>query len=217
MTVTLKQEGVYLRKLTRAFYERETLVVAKDLLGKYLVHNTPAGKTVGKIVEVEAYIGSSSFNDAASHAYDEKYTNRTKVMFGKGGHAYVYLIYGVHFCMNIVTNQENYPEAVLVRALEPVEGMDIMKRRRTTDKTLDLCSGPGKLCQAMGITKIENGIDLCGEKMYLLKGEALSPENIAVTPRINIEYAKEAREYPWRFIIKDNPFVSKGKWSYSFS
>jgi DNA-3-methyladenine glycosylase len=201
-----------LRKLTRDFYERETLEVARDLLGKYLVHNTADGRTVGKIVEVEAYVG---VNDAACHAYNGKYTNRTKVMFGRGGHAYVYLIYGVYYCMNIVTNQETHPEAVLIRALEPIEGLNIMKIRRTTDKILNLCSGPGKLCQAMGITKAENEMDLCGERIYLLRGEAISPENIAVTPRINIDYAKEAREYPWRFIIKDNPFVSKGKWSQS--
>jgi DNA-3-methyladenine glycosylase len=201
-----------LRKLTRDFYERETLEVARDLLGKYLVHNTADGRTVGKIVEVEAYVG---VNDAACHAYNGKYTNRTKVMFGRGGHAYVYLIYGVYYCMNIVTNQETYPEAVLIRALEPIEGLNIMKIRRTTDKIPNLCSGPGKLCQAMGITKAENEMDLCGERIYLLRGEAISPENIAVTPRINIDYAKEASEYPWRFIIKDNPFVSKGKWSQS--
>lgn len=200
-----------MRKLERDFYERETLEVARNLLGKYLVHNTDTGRTVGKIVEVEAYKGSNGSNDTASHAYNEKYTSRTKVMFGKGGHAYVYLIYGVYYCMNIVTNQENYPEAVLVRALEPIEGIDIMKIRRATDKTLNLCSGPGKLCQAMGITKEENEMDLCGERMYLLQGEAMSNENIVATPRINIDYAKEAREYPWRFIIKDSPFVSKGK------
>lgn len=200
-----------MRKLERDFYERETLEVARDLLGKYLVHNTAAGRTVGKIVEVEAYMGSNGSNDAASHAYNEKYTSRTKVMFGKGGYAYVYLIYGVYYCMNIVTNQENYPEAVLIRALEPIEGIDIMKIRRATDKALNLCSGPGKLCQAMGITKVENEMDLCGERMYLLQGEAMSTENIAATPRINIDYAKEAREYPWRFIINGSPFVSKGK------
>jgi DNA-3-methyladenine glycosylase len=132
-------------------------------------------------------------------------------MFGKGGHAYVYLIYGMHYCMNIVTNQESYPEAVLIRALEPIEGLEIMKKRRKAEAILNLCSGPGKLCQAMGITKLQNEMDLCGESMFLLHGERIMPEDIVTTPRINIDYAKEARDYPWRFIIKDNPFVSKGK------
>jgi DNA-3-methyladenine glycosylase len=198
-----------LQKLQRDFYERETLHVAKDLLGKYLVHHTTDGITVGKIVEVEAYVG---VNDAACHAYNGKYTKRTKIMFGRGGHAYVYLIYGVYYCMNIVTNQESCPEAVLIRALEPIDGLDIMQQRRTTDKKLNLCSGPGKLCAAMGISKAQNELDLCGETMYLLSGEMILPEHIVTTPRINIDSAKEAREYPWRFIIQDNPFVSKGKW-----
>jgi len=193
-------------KLERAFYERETLNVARDLLGKYLVHHTTDGKTVGKIVEVEAYVG---VNDAACHAYNGKNTKRTKIMFGRGGHAYVYLIYGVYYCMNIVTNQERYPEAVLIRALEPISGLDIMQKRRNTEKNLNLCSGPGKLCVAMGISKEQNEMDLCGETMYLLSGEVIPSENIVTTPRINIDYAKEAREYLWRFIIKDNPFVSK--------
>ncbi|WP_378956660.1 DNA-3-methyladenine glycosylase [Pelosinus sp. sgz500959] len=197
-----------MEKIERIFYERETLDVAKDLLGKYLVHHTKDGKTVGKIVEVEAYVG---VKDRACHAYNGKYTNRTKVMFGQGGHAYVYLIYGVYYCMNIVTNQEDYPEAVLIRALEPCDGLDLMKRRRKTDKILNLCSGPGKLCEAMGISKMENTIDLCGDKMYLVSGEVIAPENIIATPRINIDYAEEARDYLWRFTIKDNPFVSKTK------
>lgn len=197
-----------MEKLKREFYERETLDVARELLGKYLVHNTITGRTIGKIVEVEAYIGAI---DLACHAYNGKYTNRTKVMFGQGGHAYVYLIYGVYYCMNIVTNQEHYPEAVLVRALEPIEGIELMKTRRKTDKVLNLCSGPGKLCMAMEITKLQNGMDLCGDTMYLLEGEEIPSECILTTPRMNIDYAKEAKEYPWRFIIKDNPYVSKGK------
>lgn len=173
-----------------------------------MIHDTIDGTTIGKIVEVEAYVGSK---DAACHAYNNKCTSRTKVMFGQGGYAYVYLIYGIYYCMNIVTNKENYPEAVLIRAIEPIDGLDLMKRRRGTDKLLNLCSGPGKLCAAMGITKIQNGMDLCGENLYLLSGETIDPECIVSTPRINIDYAKEAKDYLWRFIIKNNPFVSKGK------
>lgn len=197
-----------MKKLGRDFYERATLEVAKELLGKYMVHETQEGRTIGKIIEAEAYIG---FGDAACHAYNGKYTGRTKVMFGKGGHAYIYLIYGMYYCMNIVTNQETYPEAVLIRALEPVDGLDLMKKRRSTEVIRNLCSGPGKLCQAMGITKAQNEMDLCGDSMYLLSGEEILPGEIAATPRINIDYAKEAREYPWRFIVKDSPFLSKGK------
>lgn len=197
-----------MEKMERSFYERGTLDVARDLLGKYIVHDTSDGRTSGKIVEVEAYVGSK---DAASHAYNNKYTSRTKVMFGKGGYAYVYLIYGIYYCMNVVTNIESYPEAVLIRGIEPIDGIDLMKRRRGTDNLLNLCSGPGKLCAAMGISKAQNEIDLCGEKLYLLSGQTVSPECIVSTPRINIDYAKDARSYLWRFIIKDNPFLSKGK------
>lgn len=194
--------------MERAFYEGETLDIAKNLLGKYIIHQTDEGEVGGKIVEVEAYVG---LKDAASHAYKNKYTNRTKVMFGPGGYAYVYLIYGMYYCMNIVTNKESYPEAVLIRALEPIMGIDLMKERRKTDNLLNLCSGPGKLCLAMGISKNQNGNDLCGDNLYLVSGETISLDDIVKTPRINIDYAKEARDYLWRFIIKDNPYVSKGK------
>lgn len=197
-----------MKKLERPFYEGETLEVAKELLGKYMVHETKDGRTVGKIVEVEAYIGPE---DPACHAYQGKCTSRTQIMFGQGGHAYVYLIYGVYYCMNIVTNQESFPEAILIRGLEPIDGLALMKQRRKTEKLLQLCSGPGKLCAAMGITKLQNGLDLEGEELYLLEGERISPESISSTPRINIDYAGEGKNYPWRFIIKDSPFVSKRK------
>jgi DNA-3-methyladenine glycosylase len=211
MIIKKNAEGTFMKKLERSFYERETLAIARELLGKYMIHDTSDGRTSGKIVEVEAYMGSMGARDAASHAYNGKFTNRTKIMFGQGGHAYIYLIYGMYYCMNIVTNQEHYPEAVLIRAIEPIDGIDLMKRRRGTDKVLNLCSGPGKLCAAMGLSKVQNEMDLCGESLYLLSGERVSPECIVSTPRINIDYAQEARNYPWRFIIKDNPFVSKGK------
>jgi DNA-3-methyladenine glycosylase len=194
-----------MNKLEHSFYQRKTLDVAKELLGKYIVHDTSSSKTSGKIVEVEAYIGPE---DRACHAYNNKYTDRTKVMFGSGGYAYVYLIYGMYYCLNIVTNKESCPEAILIRALEPLEGIELMKKRRGTDKLLNLCSGPGKLCSAMGITKSHNGLDLCGEILYLLSGEDVPPENIVSTPRIHIDYAKEARDYPWRFIVKNSSFLS---------
>lgn len=194
-------------KLSREFYERDGLTVAKELLGKYLVHSTQEGTTVGKIVEVEAYIGPE---DAAAHMYKGLRTSRTEVAFGPGGHAFVYLIYGMYYCFNIVTNIAEKPEAILIRALEPVEGLDRMKKRRKTEEAVkNLCSGPGKLCMAMAITKEHNAVDLCGDELYLLDRERVPEKDILSTPRINIDYAGEAKDYPWRYIIRENPFVSK--------
>ncbi len=193
-------------KLPREFYERDTLNVAKDLLGKYLVHDSAEGTVKGIIVEVEAYIGP---NDAAAHTYKGLRSNRTEVAFGPGGFAYVYLIYGMHNCFNIVTNKAEKPEVVLIRALEPVEGISIMIKRRGTDKLKNLCSGPGKLCSAMGITRADNGVNLCKDSLYLLDSPRIPEDQIQATPRINIDYAAEAKDYLWRFIIKGNKFVSK--------
>ncbi|MCX7842569.1 MAG: DNA-3-methyladenine glycosylase [Clostridia bacterium] len=193
-------------KLKREFYERNTLIVAKDLLGKHLVRVSDEGTTVGKIVEVEAYIGP---DDAAAHSCRGLRSSRTEVMYGPGGFAYVYLIYGMYHCFNIVTNTSEKPEAVLIRALEPVEGLELMKIRRKTDALKKLCSGPGKLCAAMGINREQNGLDLCGDVLYLAEGDRIDEKDIAATPRINIDYAGEAKDYLWRFIIRDNKFVSK--------
>lgn len=192
-------------KLTRDFFTRDSLTVAEELLGKYLVHHTPSGITSGKIVETEAYRGPL---DAAAHSFSGKPTERTKVMFGPGGYAYIYLIYGMHYCINIVAGVKGFPEVVLLRALEPIEGIELMKQRRQTEKVSNLCNGPGKLCTAMGITKEQYGADLCGDQVYLLSGETVLPGDIITTPRINIGYAGEAIAYPWRYIIKDCPFVS---------
>lgn len=194
-----------MNKLPRSFYERDSLTVAEDLLGKYLVHASMDGETIGKIVEAEAYRGPL---DAAAHSYSGKRTARTKIMFGRGGFAYVYLIYGMYYCFNIVTAPENCPEVVLIRALEPISGIDLMKQRRKTDKLLNLCSGPGKLCTAMGITKEHYGTDLCSNVLYLLPGDNVAEKAIAATPRINISYAGEAAAYPWRYILKDSPYLS---------
>ncbi len=193
-------------KLTRDFYERNTLEVARELLDKYLVHTDCEGTTIGKIIEVEAYIGPG---DAAAHTYKGLRSQRTEVAFGPGGYAYVYLIYGMHHCFNIVTNSTGKPEAVLVRALEPVDGLELMRRRRKTDDVKKLCSGPGKLCSAMNIPKVHNAADLCGDELYLLDNCAVPESNISATPRINIDYAGEAKDYPWRYIIKGNGFVSR--------
>ncbi len=192
-------------KLQRDFYERNALIVARELLGKYMVRETSEGTTIGKIVETEAYMGTI---DAAAHSYKGK-SSRNEVMFGPGGYAYVYLIYGMYNCFNIVSNTEGTPEAVLIRALEPSEGIGLMKMRRKTEKLNNLCSGPGKLCLAMDITRNENGMDLCEDKLYLLDNEGVPDADVAATPRINIDYAGEAKDYPWRFIIRGNKFISK--------
>ena len=191
-------------KLDRSFYLRPCLAVARDLIGKQLVHNTPQGVTKGVIVETEAYIGPQ---DAAAHSYKALHSERTAIQYGPGGFAYIYLIYGLHLCMNVVVNEENRPEVVLLRALEPTEGLELMQKRRQKTAIRQLCNGPGKLSQAMGIEKKHYGIDLCGDQLYIESTGGPPPE-IAVTERINIDYAGEAAGYPWRFVWKDNPFVS---------
>ena len=192
--------------LTREFYLREANTVAPELLGKLLVHKTDQGITAGMIVEVESYIGPE---DKGSHAYLNKRTERTEIQYGQGGYAYIYSIYGLHFCFNVVTNKETKPEVVLVRALEPVQGIEIMRERRGTEKIRDLCNGPGKLCQAMAITKEQYGCDLCSSEIYLEPYLELNDSQIMTSPRINIDYAEECKDYMWRYFIKDNQYVSK--------
>ena len=183
-------------KLPREFYLRDGLTVARELIGKKLVTNLPEGLTSGIIIETEAYMGAI---DAASHAYRGK-TERTKIFFGAGGFVYVYLIYGMHLCTNVVANAENFPEAVLIRALQPVDGVELMKIRRGKKNLRELCSGPGKLSQALGITKNFYGEDLCGEKIFIEPAETL---RVAATKRINIDYAGEAADFLWRFVAAD--------------
>lgn len=198
-------------KLTREFYERNTLLVARDTLGKYLVHKSSEGKTIGKIVEVEAYIGP---NDNASHAYKGLRTKRNEIQYGRGGYAYIYQIYGIYFCFNIVTEKIGKPEVVLIRALEPLQGIEIMaERRKINNLSLKekrrLANGPGKLCIAMGINKNLYGENLCGDLLYIINDEEIiSQKNIISTPRINIDYAGRSRSLPWRFLIANNKYVS---------
>ena len=195
-------------KITREFYQTNALEVAKNLLGLVLVHETKEGIIKGKIVEVEAYMGSS---DAAAHSYKNTRSTRTEIQYGYGGYAYIYLIYGMYYCMNIVTNTIDKPEAVLIRALEPIEGIDIMKHNRNTDNMYNLCSGPGKLCSAMNIDRANYGMDLCGNQLYLETSKLQEDIEIVATKRINIDYAGEAKDYLWRYTIKDNKFVSRKK------
>lgn len=193
-------------KLERDFYTRDTLTIARQLIGKVLIHRTDEGITSGRIVEVEAYIGPE---DKASHSHKGIRTGRTNIQYGPGGYAYIYLIYGMYYCMNIVTNVEEKPEAVLIRALEPIDGIELMKKRRKTNNPINLCNGPGKLCTAMAIDKQCYGADLCGSTLYLEdEGAAIDQEMIIATKRINIDYAKEAVDYPWRFVLSGSRCLS---------
>src|SRR5580658_4251664 len=199
----MERDGVrapeVMKGLPRGFYTRGTVEVARDLLGKVLVH----GETAGIIVETEAYLGG---DDLASHSA-VGITDRTRVIFGPGGHAYVYLSYGVHDCMNIVAEQAGTPGCVLIRSLEPIEGLDAMRLRRPKARTdRDLASGPGKLTQALGITRKHTGVDMtCGD-LVVMPQSAVRPFEIAVTPRIGIT---KCVELPLRFFIKGNKFVSR--------
>ena len=191
-------------KLSRNFYLRSGIEVAKDLIGKKLVHNSAEGSTAGIIVEVEAYIGKI---DAAAHAYKGK-TKRIEIIFGDGGFAYIYLIYGKNICMNVVANAKEIPDAILIRALQPVEGIKLMQERRQKNNLRELCNGPGKLTQAMAITKNHYGTNLCGNEIFIENVEDFQPEIIA-TPRINIDYAGDAANFLWRFIQKGCSYISK--------
>jgi DNA-3-methyladenine glycosylase len=189
------------KRLNRKFYDRPTLKVARELLGKYLVVKKGRSYVSGKIVETEAYVGR---NDPASHAY-RGMTPRNEVMFGAPGYAYVYLTYGMHHCLNFVTERKGFPAAVLIRALEPVEGIQIMKRRKKTVDLKNLTSGPAKLCQALRIDRTLNGADLCSD-MIRVEDRGNKPITIASSTRIGI---KEGKDKKWRFYIEGNEFVSK--------
>ncbi len=187
------------RTLPRSFYERNAVEVARDLLGKVLVH----GETSGAIVETEAYLGGE---DLASHSA-AGITKRTQVIFGPPGHAYVYLSYGMHECLNIVAEPEGHPGCVLIRALEPVAGIDIMRGRRKAAKSdRDLTSGPGRLTKAMGITRADNGADMTAGELVVRAAPDAPEFEIAVTPRIGIS---KCVDWPLRFLIKGNPYVSR--------
>jgi len=189
------------KKLKREFYNRPTLKVARELLGKYLVVDKNGTKLSGKVVETEAYRGPY---DPASHAYGGM-TPRNRIMFGEPGHAYVYFTYGMYYCLNVITERKGFPAGVLIRALEPEDGIEIMKKRRKKEKIDSLTSGPGKLCQAMGINKTFYGADLTGKTIYVEdRGEKAG--KIISTYRIGIDAGKEKK---WRFYLKDNRFVSK--------
>jgi DNA-3-methyladenine glycosylase len=191
-------------KLARDFYEQQTVQAAQKLLGKYLVRVHPDGITTGMILETEAYVGPE---DQASHASRGR-TPRTAVMFGPAGFAYVYVIYGMHHCLNAVTEPEGYPAAVLIRAVQPCEGIELMRSRRRKHDMRQLASGPGRLCQAFGIERSLSGIDLCGGTLFF-EDHRVSPAAVVATTRIGVDYAGPWKDVPWRFYIAGHPGVSK--------
>jgi DNA-3-methyladenine glycosylase len=196
--------------VSRAFYLRPAPTVARDLLGKYLARKIGRTTLVARIVEVEAYCQ----DDPASHSF-RGMTKRNEVMFQQGGHLYVYFTYGMHFCANVVTGAPAKGEAVLLRAAEPISGIEYMvkkrsraakRTRRITFPLTDLLSGPAKLCQAFGIERSENGIDLLGDEIYLLDAPRLPASSIEVTSRIGIRVGTATE---WRFLIKGNEWTSR--------
>jgi DNA-3-methyladenine glycosylase len=195
-------------KLPREFYTRPNVLnVARDLLGKLLVVPTRNGKRVsGRIVEVEAYRGPQ---DRAAHSYGGRRTRRTEPMYGIGGTAYVFFVYGMYFQFNVVTNVAETPHAVLIRAVEPVAGIELMRKRRSGQPDHNLTNGPGKLCIALGIDRRLDGADLLDSRVWLEEGDKIPRSKIMSGPRIGIDYAEEWKDKPWRFWLKDNPFVSR--------
>ncbi len=196
-------------KLPREFYTRSNvLVVARQLLGcRLVVREEDGARSSGIIVEAEAYMGPE---DKAAHSYGNRRTARTETMFHQGGTAYVYFIYGMYYQFNVVTNKEKVPHAILLRALEPVEGIERMRERRPVKRERDLTSGPGKLCQALGLDRSFNGEDLLGERVWIESSERrLALGRIASGARIGIDYAEDYKDKPWRFWLKGNPHVSR--------
>ena len=192
-----------MEKLRREFYGRDTLEVARDLLGTYLVRRLDGAELVVRITETEAYVGAV---DKACHAYGGRRTARTETLYAKPGTAYVYLIYGMYHCLNFVTEPEGVAAAVLLRGVEAVEGTDRMARARfgreydqlTAAQRKNFLNGPGKVCKALALTRAHNGLDLTGEELFLCEGAAPAGE-IHVGRRVGIDYAEEAADFPWRF------------------
>lgn len=195
-------------RLEPHFYERDNVVkIARELIGKYLFTNIQGVVTGGVVVETEAY----SWKEKGCHAYGGKMTARNKVMFEAGGCAYVYLCYGIHNLFNVVTNKSGFADAVLIRAIEPMDGVDTMKQRRgKIQNPFHLTSGPGKLTQALGIDRTFNGKFLINNDVWIEdRGEKVSSKGIEASTRIGIDYAGNDAKLPWRFTVKENPWVSK--------
>jgi DNA-3-methyladenine glycosylase len=189
--------------LATSFYARPTVEVARRLLGHLLVSDIGGRRTVGRIVETEAYVGP---HDPACHAYGHRRTARTEPLYGPPGTAYVYFTYGMHWCLNAVTERRDYPAAVLIRALEPLEGIPAMRRRRGRVAERELCAGPARLCEALGINGDQNGVSLVqGPVLRVVRDPGRRP-TIRVTPRVGIT---QATDWPLRFVLADSPWASR--------
>ncbi len=197
-------------RILRSFYRHDAVSVARGLLGQRLVSYIDKKRTAGVIVETEAYLGAE---DKAAHTYGNRRTARNETIWGDGGHMYVYFVYGMHHCANVVAGVTGDPAAVLLRALEPEDGLDVMfARRAAAARPVDLCSGPGKLCQALGITRTLDGTDLAGSDavgIERLRQRAMSAKQIASGPRIGVAYSQEWQHEPLRFWVRGNPHVSR--------
>lgn len=195
------------RALPAAFYQRDTAQVARELLGMRLCRTLPdGGVQSGIIVETEAYLGRT---DPACHTYGGRHTPRTATMYAAGGVAYVYLIYGMYFCLNAVTREEGEPEAVLIRALAPERGMDHWRAAYPRLKAHQWLSGPGRLCRALRIDRALDGVSLRSDALWIEKGEAVAEADIVAAPRIGVDYAGEAARWPLRFYVQAHPAVSR--------
>jgi DNA-3-methyladenine glycosylase len=197
-----------MKKLGTAFYQQKDVVrTAKQLLGKILVTQLDGVRTSGMITETEAYAG---IDDKASHAWNGRHTKRTEVMYKPGGLAYVYLCYGIHYLFNVITNKIDIPHAVLIRAIEPVDGIDMMKVRYGKTPPL-FTAGPGSLSKALGIKSLLNGASLTGNIVWIEDAEDIPEDRILTGTRVGVSYAGDDAYLPYRFSIKDNKWVSKGK------
>jgi DNA-3-methyladenine glycosylase len=191
-----------LNPLARRFFTRPALVVAKELLGCLLVHETESGRVVGRIVETEAY----AVDDPGCHAFRGR-TPRNDPMFGKPGTAYVYFTYGMHWMLNAVCERVDVPAAVLIRAVQPLDGIELMRERRGSIKDRDLCRGPGRLAQAFGINASQNRSDLVKPPLFIAAGERLPEEAVETSPRVGLGAAQDGRE--WRFFERGSMWVSR--------
>lgn len=196
--------------LSKLFYRRSTEEVARDLLGRYLVRRLDGERLVVRLVETEAYLGAP---DRASHAWDGRRTERTESLYLPGGFAYVYLIYGIHHCLNAVTGERDLGSAVLLRAGEPIEGVETLRRLRGwSDRRVlpgDLTGGPGKLCQAMAVDRTLDGVPLDEGELRITEGAPAGAEEIVSGPRVGVGYAGDAARWPLRFAVRGNPHVSR--------
>ncbi|WP_286910400.1 DNA-3-methyladenine glycosylase [Clostridium sp. UBA1652] len=203
-------------RLERDFFARDTLIVAKELLGKVIVREIDGVRLSGKIVETEGYIGSI---DKASHAYGGKKTPRVEPLYGEPGISYVFSIYGMYECFNVISKEKGSPEGILIRAVEPIDGLEKIAQNRfrksydtlTAKEIKNLTNGPSKLCIALEINKkVHNFMDLVSSKeLYIEDGDIINSSDIVETTRIGIDYAEEAVDFPWRFYVKNNIYVSK--------